>query len=178
MRRTLAADDWRYIADPADRATAMLQYKHEDRQLVERVAVNIGTGREPFAGISKSAEFKYVVQHYRKPGLYEKRLPCRPGGGSSPPHSHDCRGSEPGVVYRGINLPAMTEDRIMKRFAKERSRRYTWRQLVVCISDEEPEGCLLGYARHGTTRIVYEIRGAHGADLNSVGKMFESEEVS
>ncbi len=178
MRRTLAADDWRYIADPADRATAMLQYKHEDRQLVERVAVNIGTGREPFAGISKSAEFKYVVQHYRKPGLYEKhdyRADLEAAAARLIRMTAEDRNL--GVVYRGINLPAMTEDRIMKRFAKGKIEGGTpgdnW---SFASATKSQKVAYSGYARHGTTRIVYEIRGAHGADLNSVGKMFESEE--
>ena len=137
------------------------------------VAVNIGTGREPFAGISKSAGSNYVV-HTTVSRLCTRSTTVPTWRRQQPPHSHDCRGSTWGVPR--INLPGHDRDRTMRSDSRRKDRgRYTWRQLVVCISDEEPEVAYRA-TPDGTTRIVYEIAGAHGRTWNSVGKMFESEE--
>lgn len=104
---TLANDDWRYIADPNDRATAMLQYRFRDRALIVRVAIGLGAGYDPFDGVTRAGAFVQRLTELHEPGRYAEhdyRADLLAAATRLITRVAEDRDLRP-VVYRGVPMP-------------------------------------------------------------------------
>ena len=170
-----ASQDFRYIADPDDRATGVLQYDFDSAEFAKRAAVNIREGRDVWDGISTAALDEQVSYKV----ITDKRW--FPDGGSGytvNDYRDDIEGAarkllewdadrteDLGKVYKGVNFnPDLS-------WAQVRAQLDLTGLNFTSVTDELQTAAMYAGRADRSKSVVLEFEDARGIWLDSVGGM-------
>lgn len=165
LGRLYAADfDFRYIADPKDRATGVLQYQAAPAALAKEAAHNINNGRDALDGLQ-------VDHAYRS---FDKKPSRQIGSYSRNDFDRDIRlaahylatseTTKLGFLYRGISVRGGTVEEI-----REALRLGDWRYASATRNRQLASRYATSGVDDGATPVLLEIEDASGVILDSVG---------
>ncbi|MGW0043467.1 VG15 protein [Rhodococcus sp. NPDC003348] len=169
-----ADNDWRYIRDPDDRATAILQYVRRDRTHVVQVTENLAAGRDPFDSMDFTsgtlAERVNELGYGSKYGIDDYRADLHATAARLLSWSRSPSKAS-GVVYRGLRFEGITPQEALARYTVGEVE--TWR--YAATSPQLTEA--LEYARRANCApVMWNIAEPDGIALSPVGRMIDSEE--
>lgn len=182
-----ADSDFRFIEDPDDRTTALLQYSYDGRRVVEHVAANLRAGRDPFDGVDTAGaderrrwlEYNSRSPHPKKFGPYDEDDLEKDLHAAAVRLTEWLDNPQPiPIAYKGLRLPGTPED-LLRKYRPGHKERFTTSSFTSAVNvamfyATSPDG---DYRPTDGVPGLFALRNAQAVPLNSVGRTSRSEEV-